>query len=402
MTDLRIGLLGAFGIGNTGNDTTLDAFADSLRSGPTGSGTTFTPVAVCPAPGQVSRAGLRAVGWTAPRTSRSLAARAGGRAADLAWTWRVVAGLDAVVLAGGGLLEVTRLRAATTAWTIAAFTWVARLQRKPVVFWGVGADEIHDLPARVLVRTSFHRATAVTVRDHHSAHAVEVLGEPAPREVVDTVLAVPAPAHKLDRGHEGPTVVGVGVFNARGATAADGSPLDADRYEGTLVDVVCELLQGGDDVILLGGAAIDSEVIEDISATCRSRVGDRTSHLRRGRFHDYVTARDTLAAVDLALVSRYHSAVAALTTITPTVSVGYGAKHRDLMREFGQEQYFADLSSASAEAILRLVERLRRRTALETTPIEEASARLRARARGEFADLATLLATRASAPGIPA
>jgi polysaccharide pyruvyl transferase WcaK-like protein len=399
MTDVsRIGLLGAFGIGNRGNDVTLQTFADALRHPGDGS-VARSPVAVCPAPDAVRRQGVDATAWTGPRAGRSLPARLAGRAGDLPWAWRVVGGLDALVVAGGGLLEVTRIRAATTAATLATYTWAAHLQRKPVVFWSVGADDLPSGATRALARSALHAATTVTVRDDHSARAVETLGEPAPRQVLDAVLALRAPEHALDPAHPGPPVVAVGVFNARGAKAADGSLVDAERYEAELVRTVCGLVEGGDDVVLLGGAAIDAVVVDDVTARCEDVLGSDATHLRRGAYDDHATVCDTLAHADLAVVSRYHSTMAALTTGTPTVSVGYGPKNRDLMARFDQEQYCTDLSDARAEEILGLVAALRRRASLEARAVQHAAARLRERARAELDDLTRMLPSASSTVG---
>ncbi|MCA5892889.1 polysaccharide pyruvyl transferase family protein [Isoptericola sp. NEAU-Y5] len=389
----RVGLLGAFGIGNRGNDVTLRAFADALTTADVGD--VVEPVAVCPAPATVEATGVRAAAWTRPRSGSSLLARLTARLGDLVWTWRTVRGLDAVVLAGGGLLEVTRLRASTTAWTVAAYTWAGHLQHKPVVFWSVGGDELPHGPARLLVRAALRGATTVAVRDDHSRRAVEALDGRAPATVHDVVLALPvedeprpSPTGPLGTG----ATVAVGVFNARGATAADGAALDADRYESELCRTVCGLVDQGDDVVLLGGAAIDAAVIDDIVARCEHDLGPRACQVHRGAYDDYPTAHRTLAGADLAVVARYHSAIAALTAGTPTVSVGYGPKNRELMAQFGQEEYCADLPRARADEVLALVERLRRRVRSEATAIAGAHRRLQATTRAELDTLAALLA----------
>lgn len=406
---LRVGLLGAFGIGNRGNDVTLEAFVEGLSGDAPGPALAerprVVPVAVCPAPGTVASTGTRAVSWTRPRSGTSLAARLAARCGDVAWTWRVVRGLDAVVLAGGGLLEVTRLRASTTAWTVAAYTWAAHLQRKPVVFWSVGADDLPRGAARSLVHAALHGADTVAVRDDHSRRAVEGLDHRTPAVVLDAVLALPTgpseptePPRSASTGsEEAATVVGVGVFNGRGATGADGAPLDADRYESELCRTVCGLVRAGDDVVLLGGAAIDEEVLDDLADRCAHDLGPEFCHVHRGAFGDYAEARRTLADVDLAVVSRYHSVAAALTAGTPTVSVGYGPKNRDLMARFGQAEYCADLPTARADDVLRLLESLRLRAVAEVATIVAAGERLRTTARTELNTLASIL-TRSPAP----
>ena len=394
MTSIGIGLLGAFGIGNRGNDVTLDAFVDGLEGAlaevrADAGEPPVHAVAVVPAPESVARPGIETVAWTRPRTSRSRAARLRARFADLAWAWRVVGDLDAVVLAGGGLLEVTRLRAAPTAWTVTTYTWCARLRRRPVIFWSIGADDLPRGPARLLVRAALRGATTITVRDAHSVRAVEALGAPTPSEVLDVVLSLPVRDRTPDGGAR-PSVA-VGVFNARGATAADGSALDADRYESELVRTVCGLVGGGRDIVLFGGAAIDADVIETIVTRCQVELGHQASHLRTAAYDDYDTMRDTVATTDLAVVSRYHGTVAALTSGIPTVSLGYGPKNRDLMARFGQVRYCADLPVARAQDVHELVDQLESRATTEAAAIREVAETLRERALAEFRELAGLL-----------
>src|SRR5690606_19330653 len=84
---------------------------------------------------------------------------------DVPHAWRVVGGLDAVVVPGTGVLEGYRVSPFGPPFQLALYGVVARLRRRPYVVLSVGSDRLGGRAFRVMQRIVARTATYLSARD---------------------------------------------------------------------------------------------------------------------------------------------------------------------------------------------------------------------------------------------
>ena len=94
--------------------------------------------------------------------------------------------------------------------------------------------------------------------------------------------------------------------------------------------------------------------------------GERGRFLQLARRTDAQEIKGLFAALDLAVVSRFHAMVGALSTTTPLLVLGWGHKYREVMAEFGMQRFVIDAADAAQAGIdpqeTLVLEALERRT----------------------------------------
>ncbi|HUW63976.1 MAG TPA: polysaccharide pyruvyl transferase CsaB [Spirochaetia bacterium] len=135
---------------------------------------------------------------------------------------------DLLISGGGGLLQDV------TGWPSIAYylgvVKLARLQNKPVFFYGQGIGPVRTNLGRVLMRNVVNQVNLITVRDEGSREELERLGvrKPPVRVTADPALGLDVHAADAGRGWQllsgtgatpGLPVAGVSVRNWRGSSA---------------------------------------------------------------------------------------------------------------------------------------------------------------------------------------
>ncbi|MGH8965691.1 MAG: polysaccharide pyruvyl transferase family protein, partial [Actinomycetes bacterium] len=167
-----MGLVGEFGVHNFGNEASLAAMLDTLRSG-----RRITPVVVADKHDVVAAEHrVAAVPLHHPAAPRGGARGLVGKVADAWAAVRTVRGLDVVLVPGTGIFEGLAIAPGGVPLTLFWYALAARILRRPFVVLSVGVDEaFHPVTAR-LFRWTLTLATYLTVRDEGSARAAHRLG----------------------------------------------------------------------------------------------------------------------------------------------------------------------------------------------------------------------------------
>lgn len=373
-TGPTVGLFGLLGSGNLGNDASLEAMLEFLR--------TRHPdarvVAMCAGPERLrARHGIPSIPlhwYDTQEGRRGVAVRkAVGKVYDAFRTAAFVRRCDVVVVPGMGVLETT-LPVRPWGWPYALFVMAAcgRLLSARVAFVGVGANDVTSPVTRRLVATATRLARHRSYRDEYSKAALTGMGVDTAGDEVhpDIAFALPDPP-------EAPTVAGsVGL----GVMAYYGAEEDRSRaeeihaaYLAGLTEFVRWLVDNGRTVRLVVGDAVDEEVVR--------AVLDDVRRYRPTLPDDAVVADVTddlgelmrrLRTVETVVASRYHNVLAALKLGKPTLALGYGAKNDALMAQMGMEEFtqsmraldvpllrkqFARLEDERAELLAALAER---------------------------------------------
>jgi len=384
----RIGLIGRFGSGNIGNDATLEALLGHLR-------TARGPIALdclCTDPEAVSaRYGMPATQMHALSDSRPILGRlrrlrtaariVAAGLGDAARAARWVRRHDAVAVVGTGCFETTILKRAWEGpWVLACIGVAARIFRVPLLLVAVGVSPVEDRTTRALLLTAVRAATWVAPRDAYSCAALTTMGIPTSPEAVVPDLAYLSPVLRNVTHHTTRPVVAVGVIDWRdGETDPVRVERLRERYTRTISEFVALLARRGHCVQLYIGDTGDRAVAEEIAR----RVPG--THYRAATSAEEVVAQ--LADVDVVVASRYHNVLLALAMGLPTVSVGYGGKHHDLMRAHGVGEYSLSLPEVTPEQLAERFFALEAERLAASRRIGAATCAIRARLVHELARL---------------
>ncbi|PFG44218.1 polysaccharide pyruvyl transferase WcaK-like protein [Isoptericola jiangsuensis] len=326
--DVRVGLVGEFGVHNSGNEATLQVVLDLLAAD-----ARLAPVVVADKHDVVARdRGVRAVPLHDPAARRGGLRGLLGKASDAWHAWRTVGLLDVVVIPGTGIFEGLAIAPGGIPLTLFWYGLAARLRRRPFLVLSVGVDEaFHPVTGR-LFRWTMGCATYLSVRDAGSARAARALGVRRDLPVVpDLVLGVDVGT--ADRG-TGAGTVAVGVIEYRGIGTAE-SEADRAAYVERVLHVVRRLTDAGHDVLVVGGALPDRPTVELVAARAVVAAPGRVTASDALSLDDLTRDLATCAAV---VAARYHNLIAALRLDLPAVSVGYGSKQEWLLADFGRPE----------------------------------------------------------------
>lgn len=419
----RVGLFGRLGSGNLGNDGTLEAVLAYLR--------TEQPRAVldamCSGPETVrSRYGLPAGHLHWHHSSPRRAARRAPRATALAATclrvgsgvvvdaWQTAAWVrrhEVVIVPGMGTLEATlRERPWQMPYSLFLLSASGRMFGTKVALVGVGATDLPQWLTRWLMTTAASLAHYRSFRDEYSRDAMRRMGLNALDEVYpDLVFAIPTPevgptpdVRPTPEGRQDhqnaasiPTphrTVGVGVM------AYFGTNLDRDRagtihedYVAKMAGFVRWLVDSGREVRLFIGDADDAPVARAV----RDQVGRQRPDLAGSvRFDPCASLEElmhAMQAVDIVVASRYHNVLCALKCGRPTLSVGYGVKHDELMDQMGMAGHSQGIADLDLGRLIEQFEALERdREGVGRALTERNGANVH-RLERQFADLSAVL-----------
>lgn len=342
-----MGLFGLLGSGNIGNDGSMQAMLDYLR--------TEHPRAeldaMCGGPELVrAQYGIPAapLHWyrgeyrTASRLT-SMSMKAAGKFVDAFRTAAWVRRHDVVIVPGMGVLEATLpLRPWGTPYSLYLLCAAGRLFGTKVALVSVGANVIGNRATRMLVTAAARLASYRSYRDELSWAAMHTAGVDTSADEVypDLAFALPNPA--AVPGPTGPTgTVGVGVMAFHGG---DEDRAQADDIYRNYVDrmkvFVRWLVDGGRRVRLFTGDRVDEPVVAEIITDALSRRPDLDPSTVTAA---PVTSLDELmlemSAVDTVVATRYHNVLCALKVGKPTLSIGYAAKNEVLMARMGLARF---------------------------------------------------------------
>ncbi len=354
----RIAAYGFFGIGNLGNEASLQAFIDSVRQRHPDARTTCFALD----PARVERQhGIPAVSLASRTFDGSgrepfLSLRkALSRLADVPRTFRLLRDVDAVVVPGTGSLE-TCLPTGTFGLPYWLFlvAVACRVRGRKFAMISVGAEEASSRLMRFFHVSAVRLAHYCSVRDDRSRLALRAMGVRRPLPVFpDLAFALPAP----EEGLQCPELVVVGVMDYPGPRdSVDFGNGCRDRVAGSLADAVVALVDEGRSVCLVIGDDADRPVAVEVrDRALRTRPDLEPGRVRVSHATDLEGLMEEMARAAVVVTARFHNLVAALMLAKPTVSLGYARKHVSLLGEFGLEAFEQHLDEIDAGLLVRQV-----------------------------------------------
>jgi polysaccharide pyruvyl transferase WcaK-like protein len=358
----RIALWGNFGVGNLGNECTLQAMIGGVRR--------HQPDAVlsciCREPADtrqrhhiaafpITRAAKRG-GIARGRLARRLGFLATEAPAFLA-ALALMRRQDTLIVAGTGILNDKGEGPLGLPWQIFKWSLAAALTRTRLLFVCVGVEQLASRWSRFFVRASLRLARYRSYRDAMSKQRLLDLGWPVADDPVFPDLAFSlelAPSH----GSPAARGVAIGVYDLLRPSPEPGRTVEP-AYLQKLCLLTERLLAEGDPVRwVLGDLRYDVPVLEELRRAYRERGVARTPPDEPAPTVDALLAQ--LAEADLVVVSRFHNLLLSLLLGRPVVSLSYEAKNDALMAEMGLAEYCERIEEFEVESVIRKLLALRR------------------------------------------
>jgi len=363
---LRVGLYGLLGIGNIGNDASMesvlrylrtdhpDAVVDAMCAGPKRIRTTYGIGAVPLYWGPRRRRwSTRVPGLGSAMKILTIGVGVGVEAVRTA---RWVRRHDVVIVPGMGVLEaILPLRPWETPYAMFLLCAWGKIFRTKVALVSVGADRINQRSVRWLLVNAARLAYYRSYRDEYSRDALRAQGVDTSNDHVFPDLVFGPPTVPHPPGDLRTVGVGVMAYHGSNDDRARAAEIHASYLE-NVTAFVCRMLDEGRRVRLFPGDGCDNDTMRTIIAEVRAG----RPHLSRDRvtgepLYSFSELMRAMAPVDAVVATRFHNVMCALKLGKPTVSIGYSNKNLAIMTEAGLGEF---CQYAHALDVERLVEQL--------------------------------------------
>jgi polysaccharide pyruvyl transferase WcaK-like protein len=361
----RIALLGNFGTGNTGNESSLAAMLRSLKRIRPDAHLTcicYAPEIVAADHG-ITALPLRWQGFHHPawRILNRLLLRMPAEVVRLAGMIGTLRNIDVMVLPGTGSLD--DFGVGPFAWPFDLFKWcvAARLCGVRTAFVSVGAGPIQAPLSRWLMRTAAQTAVYRSYRDELSKAFMAGIGLDTRADHVfpDLVFSLAKPSGAAGSS-DGRPCVGVGIMSYQG-WRHDGETVSPvyRRYLANMKRFILWLADRGCRVRLLGGDERDDAAHHDLLAMLRADRAERLDDwLSAEPAHTLDQLLDQIGATDLVVATRFHNVLCALMLAKPTISIGYARKNDVLMESMGLGAYCQQIDDLDVDRLIAQFEAL--------------------------------------------
>ncbi|RWA63039.1 polysaccharide pyruvyl transferase family protein [Mesorhizobium sp.] len=377
---LRIALIGQFGVGNFGNDGSLEAMIGTLGR--------ICPEAelavICTWPEAVGKVfGVETIKLTRPDIKARWLDRANrmlGRVPYKMWgpvrAFLKLRGFHAVMIPGTGAFDDFGDTPFGMPYLFLKWLLMARLRGCVVAFASIGAGPAYHPLSRVFFAWAARCASYRSFRDGISRDFIRSLGVNVANDRTFPDLAFGLPVPVVEREISESIVVGVGVMNYRGR--AGGSESIYNAYISKLGEFVTRIVLRGFAVRLILGQDNDEVAVVDVIERLRGQLSD--ADLARVVFRRSASLRDVMAQMqttDVVVATRFHNVVCALRVGLPVISLGYLEKHDALAADTGLSDFCTSVETFSVEWLEARLDALLAERELRAREVRETVSRYR-------------------------
>lgn len=342
----RIGIFGNFGIGNFGNDATLESMLIFLRQ----TQPDADLMCICTVPEKVV---LDHRIPAVPFFSSDLSLLR--KLKHWSYSLRVVRKLDMLIIPGTGILNDF----CVLPWQLpyALFRWclAARLCGVKIALVSVGAGPLHHPLSRWFIKHVALMAKYRSYRNKFSKEFLERLGVDTSSDLIypDIVFSLPSSRFPARRG-----LAAKRFTVCVGAMAYYGWRAQADHgiyevYLGKIAEFVLWLLRHDFYVRLIMGQEGDQKAIDDVRSMVLENAPSLSDELLIATpAHSSHEVIDQIAGADVVVSSRFHHLVFAFLLGKPTISIGYAEYHAELMTEMGMGAFCQHSERINVESLI--------------------------------------------------
>jgi polysaccharide pyruvyl transferase WcaK-like protein len=356
---VRIALFGLFGAGNYGNDGSLETAISAIRSRVPDAAL----VCLCSNPGLVSATHqIPAVSYFPPplkqrywQFANAISKNSFDKIRGVLWLWRALAKLDMVIIPGTGILDDFGERPFGMPFLLFSLGILTRVRRVKLAFLSVGAGPIEHPLSRFFMTWAARSATHISFRDQASKDYMHGVGlhRPDAPVLVDIAFLL-APPSVQSPGAQ--ITLGFGLMTYKGWRCSSDEAYNA--YIEAMTEVCLHFLTNDVRICLIRGDVHDDEAVTDLMRKVEAARPDLVHRLVRESAADLHEVMDVFARTDIAVVTRFHNLVCALTVCRPTYAFGYSDKYPSLMRRVGLDEFQQSVDDIDTVAAISMIERL--------------------------------------------
>jgi len=365
-TRTTVALFGMFGVGNLGNECTLQAILANLRR--------FLPNAevrcICGGPDETAFS-YNVPAFTIrdmllpPLDSRILQLLRKlflGIFIELGRWVKVItklAGTDMLVMTGTGMLSDVGISPFGLHYDILRWSIAAKLCRCKLLFVSVGAGPIRHPLSKLFVKVALRLADYRSYRDIFSKSYMEGMGIASERDAVYPDLAFSLPAGSVPNpraGDKRKTVIGIGLITydtSRAATPEKVETIYRD-YVAKVATFVRWLIDHNYTVrFLIGDVVYDTRVRQDLRALLeRGGLSYEAGQIIDEPARSVDELLSQLAGTDIVVASRFHNVLLALMLRKPVVAISFHEKVESLMRAMELTQFCQDIENVDVNKLI--------------------------------------------------
>jgi polysaccharide pyruvyl transferase WcaK-like protein len=358
----KIFLFGMFGVGNLGNEATLQAMLHNVRR--------FLPNAevscICAGPEAVAQdysipaylireLPLSPLNSQKLRLLRKIVVAIPLELCRWLMVVRRLEGTDMLVMTGTGMLSDLGIHPLGLHYDILRWSVVAKLCRCKLMFVSVGAGPIRHPLSRFFVKAALGMANYRSFRDSFSRTYVEGLGISTRNKVYpDLAFSLP----KDVAAHDRPTdscrpVIGVGLITHD--LRRDTSEKDEDLYRDYIINMSAFVgwLVAHKYIVrlLIGDVEYDSRARQDLKSSLEPS-GVMGPDLIDEPAQSAGELLSQLARTDIVVASRFHNVLLALMLNKPVIAISFHEKVDSLMRAVGMTRFCHDIEHVDVDALI--------------------------------------------------
>jgi polysaccharide pyruvyl transferase WcaK-like protein len=386
-----IWLFGHFGLGNFGNESTLQAILYHLRrllpndeiscicTGPTATAATHN-IRALPISSTIVKAWM-----PRNRVAKVLRSAFIGMPCEL-YRWfdglMTLNGTDVLIVPGTGLISDAYSLRGWGPYSMFKWSLIAKMRGCKLLFVSVGAGPVYGRLGRFLVKSALALADFRSYRDASSLQYLRSIGFVTTHDRVYPDLAFSLPRdlliHESDNNRSGKRnrhrpVVGLGVMLYAGKYSVEKPNATTFRnYLDNLATLVSWLLAREYDVRLLMGDLCDRPAIEEFKCLLKKRLPDYdASRILDDEVVSVEQLLSQLAETDLVVATRFHNVLLALLNEKPVIAISFHHKVASLMSGMGLSEYCFDINHFTAEELIRKVCHVEHNVGILTRSIRE-------------------------------
>ncbi len=271
--------------------------------------------------------------------------------------FHILIGINTLVFPGTGYL--TDAYSNALGWPYDVFKWslIARLLRRKVLFVSVGAGPIYHPFSRWLIKSALSVAHYRSFRDTSTLTCIRMIGlstdnDPVYPDLVFNLHQVILPPQVCKRPRP---VIGIGLMSDPGRYSIE-TPSNATHqsYLHALGTLVHWLLIRNYDVRLLIGDVYDIPVTRTFTELLKHNGLIGTP----GRlFNEPAASVDQLlsqiASTDLVVATRFHNVLLSLLLEKPVIGITFHHKVVSLMSQMGLAEYCLDINTLDAQRLIQ-------------------------------------------------
>jgi polysaccharide pyruvyl transferase WcaK-like protein len=264
---------------------------------------------------------------------------------------------DILIIPGTGLLTDAY---GLTGWgPYNTFKWslMAKIRCCQLFFVSVGAGPLHSRIGRCLVKSALALADFRSYRDNETKRYLRSIGAGRATDRVYPDLAfsiVDEISPRLANLNRRRPVVGIGLMLYHGRLSSDEERESTYKtYLEQLVVLVKWLLARGYDIRLLIGELSDKSVTAEFKALLKNRLEvydeERIIDEPASSVQDLLAQ---LSETDAVVATRFHNILLALSLNKPAICISFHQKCTSLMQDMGLQEYCQDIKQLNAEKLI--------------------------------------------------